>query len=183
MKIEEVGISGLLLVVSDIYRDSRGFLYERYNEETSKKLKTSFVQQNISVSQKSVLRGMHWQYSPHAQGKLVTCLSGAIYDVAVDLRVKSSTFGSYFAIRLDGKQGTSLWIPSGFAHGFQSLEEESVVTYSVDHGFAPNFAKEFNPFDPKVGISWPLSDAILSTKDMESSNLEELDQMVLFKNI
>jgi dTDP-4-dehydrorhamnose 3,5-epimerase len=78
MKIEEVGLSGLLLVVSDIYRDSRGFLYERYNEETSKKLKTTFVQQNISVSQKKVLRGMHWQYSPHEQGKLVTCLSGAI---------------------------------------------------------------------------------------------------------
>jgi dTDP-4-dehydrorhamnose 3,5-epimerase len=83
-------------------------------------------------------------------------------------------------MNLDGKQGTSLWIPRGFAHGFQSLEEESVVTYSVDHGFTPNFAKEFNPFDPKIGICWPLSDAILSTKDFESSNLEELDQSVLF---
>ena len=181
MKVEEVGLEGLLLFHSEVYSDSRGFLYERYNRDVTKRLNTTFVQQNVSVSKAGVLRGMHWQFPPHAQGKLVTCLSGAIYDVAVDLRLKSATFGKHYATTLGGGSAKSLWIPKGFAHGFQSLEDNSVVTYSVDNDFAPSFSKEFNPFDPNVGIQWPAKNPILSAKDEQAVNLQNLEPSFLFE--
>jgi dTDP-4-dehydrorhamnose 3,5-epimerase len=162
------------------YPDERGFLYERYNKDLLQALRVSFTQQNVSVSKKSAIRGLHWQKSPHDQGKLVTCMYGEIYDVAVDIRKSSPTFGKHLAVQLSGRKGNSLWIPSGFAHGFQALTEEVVVTYSVTSDFAPNAASACHPLDPEIAIKWPLPNPILSLKDSTADLLKQLSTEELF---
>jgi len=180
MNVSTLDIQGLLYFEPPRFEDVRGFLYERYNPSTLNRLGVQFIQQNVSVSNQGVIRGMHWQYPPHAQGKLVTCLNGEIYDVAVDIRLKSSTFGKYIAVKLSGKQGNSLWIPKGFAHGFQALTRDVVVTYSVDAAFAPDYASELNPLDKELGIIWPITSPILSEKDRNAAPLILLDRSKLF---
>jgi len=180
MKVLTLDIQGLLYFEPNRFEDGRGFLYERYNPSILRKLGVQFIQQNVSVSNQGVIRGMHWQYPPHAQGKLVTCLNGEIYDVALDIRLKSPTFGKHTAVKLTGKQGNSLWIPKGFAHGFQALTSDVVVTYSVDAAFAPDYASEHNPLDEELGIKWPITSSILSEKDRNAAPLSSLDRSKLF---
>lgn len=173
-------IEGLLYFEPTRFEDARGFLYERYNFATLSTLGVQFIQQNVSVSKQGVLRGMHWQYTPYAQGKLVTCLHGEIFDVAADIRLNSPTFGKHVAIRLSGAQGNSLWIPKGFAHGFQVLTDKAVVTYSVDAVFAPDHASEFNSLDKELNIQWPISYPILSEKDRDAAPFASMDPAKLF---
>jgi len=180
MDISTLDIQGLQYFEPTHFKDVRGFLYERYNPSTLSKLGVQFIQQNVSVSNQGVIRGMHWQYPPHAQGKLVTCLYGEIYDVALDIRVKSPTFGKHTAVKLSGKRGNSLWIPRGFAHGFQALTSEVVVTYSVDAAFATDYASEINPLDKELGIKWPITSSILSEKDRNAAPLSLVDRSKLF---
>jgi len=180
VKQSALDIEGLLYFAPEKFVDERGFLYERYNSDLLLRLRFEFVQQNVSVSKKGVIRGMHWQYSSFAQGKFVTCLHGEIFDVAVDIRRTSPTFGRHISIKLSGSLGNSIWIPKGFAHGFQTLTESAVVTYSVDAPFAPNYASEFNPLDKEINIEWPFKDFILSVKDRDSRSLRELPNDLLF---
>ena len=180
MNASTFDIQGLLYFEPTRFEDGRGFLYERYNPSTLDKLGVRFIQQNVSVSNQGVIRGMHWQYQPHAQGKLVSCLNGEIYDVALDIRLKSPTFGKHMAVKLGGKQGNSLWIPKGFAHGFQALTSDVVVTYSVDAAFAPDYASELNSLDEDLGIQWPIMPSILSEKDRYAVPLGLFDRSKLF---
>jgi len=180
MNVSTLDIQGLLYFEPTRFGDGRGFLYERYNPSTLSKLGVQFIQQNVSVSNQGVIRGMHWQHPPQAQGKFVTCLNGEIYDVALDIRIKSSTFGKHTAVKLSGKQGNSLWIPKGFAHGFQALTRDVVVTYSVDVAFARDCTSELNPLDEELGIIWPISSSILSEKDKNAPPLSLLDRSKLF---
>jgi len=180
VKKTTLDIEGLLYFEPARFEDARGFLYERYNSATLSTLGVQFIQQNVSVSKQGVLRGMHWQYPPYAQGKLVTCLHGEIFDVAVDIRLNSPTFGKHAAVRLSGAQGNSLWIPKGFAHGFQVLTNEAVVTYSVDAVFAPHHSSEFNPLDKDLNIKWPIVSPILSEKDRDATPFASQDPSKLF---
>jgi dTDP-4-dehydrorhamnose 3,5-epimerase len=180
MKSLTLDLEGLLYFEPTRYEDNRGFLYERYNSSTLETLDVKFVQQNVSVSKQGIIRGMHWQYPPYAQGKLVTCLYGEIFDVAVDIRLNSSTFGKHVGVNLSGSRGDSLWIPKGFAHGFQALTQEVVVTYSVDGIFAPDHAGEFNPLDENLKIMWPLSSPTLSEKDRDAKPLASVESTKLF---
>lgn len=180
MRASTLDVEGLLYFEPTRFEDSRGFLYERYNSSTLEALSIKFVQQNVSVSKQGVIRGMHWQYPPYAQGKLVTCLHGEIFDVAVDIRSSSPTFGKYVGTKLSGSRGDSLWIPRGFAHGFQALTDEAVVTYSVDVMFVPAHASGFNPLDENLQIQWPLSFPTLSVKDRDAKPLTAINSSKLF---
>lgn len=167
MKVENVFIEGLKVVSLDVYRDSRGFFVERFNKKTfeNHNLPTEFIQDNFSRSLPGVIRGLHYQNNP-SQAKLVGCVRGRIWDVAVDIRKDSPTFGQYFAMELSGDNGKLLYIPAGFAHGFSVLgEEEADVHYKVDGVY--NKAGEggiiYN--DPDLAIVWGVANPIVSDKD------------------
>ena len=127
-------ISGLILIESFTHSDERGFFMETYRADEFEKtgIKEEFVQDNHSLSVKNVIRGLHFQVKPHAQSKLVRCLRGEIYDVAVDLRRKSKTFGKWLGVNLSASNKRMFYIPAGFAHGFSTLSDEAEVTYKVD---------------------------------------------------
>ena len=159
----------VLLIAPHVHHDSRGFFLERWNERTFASLGLpAFVQDNHSRSQRGVLRGLHFQAPPHGQGKLVSVVRGRIFDVAVDLRVGSPTYGRWAGVTLDGDQPAWLWLPAGFAHGFLILSDEADVLYKVDAGYAPESEGGLAWDDPEVGIDWPREPGvapILSAKD------------------
>jgi len=156
------------------FDDQRGYFYEKYNRNFLISKNTNFIQENISMSFKGTIRGLHWQLNPYAQDKLVTCLVGEIFDVAVDLRRDSKTFGQYCSQLLVGGDGYSLWVPKGFAHGFQALSETSIISYSVTNDFSLENSRTINPRCPTVGIDWPIKDTILSKSDSEAKRLQDL---------
>jgi dTDP-4-dehydrorhamnose 3,5-epimerase len=167
MKVTETKISGVVVLEPTVFSDARGFFLEIYNERTFAELgiKEHFVQDNQSHSKKGVLRGLHYQH-PHAQGKLVRVLQGEIFDVAVDLRPGSATFGKWVGERLSSANKKMIWIPKGCAHGFYILSETADVSYKVSDFWAPQFEKTLVWNDPQVGIAWPLEgEPILSEKD------------------
>ena len=154
--------------------DQRGYFYEKYNLDFLASKNITFIQENISMSLKGTIRGLHWQSNPYAQDKLVTCLVGEIFDVAVDMRRDSKTFGQYCSQLLVGGDGYSLWVPKGFAHGFQALSEKSIISYSVTNDFSIENSRTINPHCPTVGIDWPIKDSILSKSDSEAKTLQDL---------
>lgn len=160
--------------------DERGYFYEKYNHQFLSDKNVSFVQENISKSRKGTIRGLHWQTEPNAQDKLVTCITGEIYDVAVDLRKSSKTFGQYCGVVLNEYENTSLWIPKGFAHGFQALTEECIISYSVSGDFSKEASKTINPLCPTINIVWPITDTILSDTDSNALNLSEQSNQEIF---
>jgi dTDP-4-dehydrorhamnose 3,5-epimerase len=146
--------------------DERGFFTETYNEEEYLDIEIPrFVQDNLSKSSKGVIRGLHWQESPHGQGKLVTCVKGSILDVVVDVRKESSTFGDWVAVELKENDSQSLWVPEGFAHGFQSLEENTLVHYKVTSYWNKESERSLRWNDSKIGIEWRNMPSIVSEKD------------------
>jgi dTDP-4-dehydrorhamnose 3,5-epimerase len=168
MKVSDVSISGLKLIELKIFNDNRGFFVERYNEKafTDAGLPTRFVQDNHSRSSARVLRGLHYQTAPAAQSKLVSVLKGRIWDVAVDIRQDSPTYGKHYALELSDSNGLSLWIPAGFAHGFCVLGDEPAdVLYKVDEFYSPNCDRGIRWDDPALNIPWPIHDPIVSEKD------------------
>ena len=167
MKELPVPLAGLRLFELKVHRDERGFFVERYREDkwAQAGLREKFVQDNHSRSAPRVLRGMHFQTEP-AQAKLVSCLRGRIYDVAVDLRRGSKTFGRWFGAELSDDNGQALWVPFGFAHGFCVLGDEPAdVIYKVNGAYNPRSEAGFRWNDPEVGIQWPIKDPLLSPKD------------------
>ena len=167
-------IPGLALLEGNIYLDDRGYFFEKYNRKFLSENNISFIQENISKSSKGTVRGLHWQSDPKAQDKLVTCLVGEIFDVAVDIRRDSKTFGQYHGQILRGGENNSLWVPMGFAHGFQALSDECIISYSVSNDFSSECSKTINPNCPTIGIEWPLEDKILSENDAKAKVLSEL---------
>jgi dTDP-4-dehydrorhamnose 3,5-epimerase len=167
MKVTPTPLEGVKLVELKVWGDARGFFVERFNENTYREngLPTRFAQDNHSRSAPGVLRGLHYQFGP-AQGKLVGVARGKIWDVAVDIRADSPTFGQHFACELSDTNGVLLWIPAGFAHGFCVLGEEPAdVIYKVDQPYNPKNEGGIMWNDPKLGIPWPIKDPTISARD------------------
>jgi dTDP-4-dehydrorhamnose 3,5-epimerase len=175
IKVEETEIPDIKIIKGSRFFDERGFFTETYREIEYLEIGIPrFVQDNMSESSKGVIRGLHWQASPHGQGKLITCLSGSILDVAVDVRKKSNTYGQYVAIKLDSEEQIALWVPEGFAHGFQALEAKTRVLYKVTSYWNQSAEASLNPLDPNLGIPWPIQNMILSQKDKTAPSIINL---------
>lgn len=163
----------LQIISRNRFCDQRGYFSELYNEKTFEKYGLpSFLQDNYSLSGKGVIRGLHWQQEPYAQGKLVSCLRGAIFDVVVDMRLGSSTRFQSYGIEITEESDFSFWIPKGFAHGFQALSENTLVVYKVDSFWNKESERAVNPLDPALGIRWPIPPGEISEKDLKSPNLD-----------
>ncbi|MDX9972530.1 MAG: dTDP-4-dehydrorhamnose 3,5-epimerase [FCB group bacterium] len=167
VEIEETEIEGVLLIKTPIYGDHRGYFQECYARDSwaDKGFRETFVQDNLSKSCKGTLRGMHYQLSSHGQGKLVRALEGSIYDVVIDLRRGSPTFGNWFGCELSAENGHALWVPIGFAHGFIALQDDTLVLYKVTTPWAPQAERSLNYKDPRVNIQWPIEPTAVSPKD------------------
>jgi len=174
LKVTETSLSGVLLIEPPVYRDERGFFFEAYHRERFHELTgEEFVQDNHSRSWRNVVRGLHYQ-EPNGQGKLVRCVRGAVWDVAVDVREGSPTFGQWYSAELSDENQRMLWIPRGFAHGFCALTDADLV-YKCTAYYAPKSERTILWNDPEIGIAWPINiaDAIVSTKDLAGSTLRE----------
>ncbi len=170
MNIIQTGIEGLLIIEPKVFGDERGYFFESYSERdfTEAVGPVKFVQDNESKSRYGVLRGLHFQKEPYAQAKLVRVVSGAVLDVAVDLRKGSPTFGQHFSVELTGENHRQFFIPKGFAHGFCVLSEEVVFQYKCDEFYHPEAEGGIAWNDPDLAIDWrlPAADLILSPKDL-----------------
>lgn len=164
--VETTGLPGVIKIIPHIFHDARGFFLETFKSSDFARhgLPTEFVQDNYSFSKKGVLRGLHYQLPPSAQGKLVSCLHGEIYDVAVDLRRSSKTFGRWAGFHLDAAQPFSLYIPPGFAHGFQAVTDAAVM-YKVTAEYDPDRDRGILWSDPTLTVPWPCAEVIVSGKD------------------
>jgi len=163
------------------HEDSRGFFQERFSNLSALGIRDcEIVQENLSSSHKGVIRGWHWQLPPTAQGKLVTCLTGAILDACLDLRLKSPTFGEVFTYDLDSRDFKSLWIPVGFAHAFQALTDETLVLYSTSSGYNPQLSRSIHPLDESLPIKWPILSTKLSEKDASAPLFKEVPDSDFF---
>tara|TARA_B100001939_G_scaffold298505_1_gene273550 strand:+ start:1877 stop:2395 length:519 start_codon:yes stop_codon:yes gene_type:complete len=170
MRIKKTKFQGLVVLNGTKHQDQRGYLRELVIEKLIKK---KFKFQITSLSKKNVLRGLHFQIKK-PQGKLISVIKGEIFDVAVDLRKSSKTFGKHFAIRLSEKNCTSIFIPPGFAHGFQSLKKENIVCYSCTEYRSPNNERSLKYDDPKLNIKWPSKKPFISLKDKNAENFDSL---------
>ena len=178
MRATALALPGVLLIEHQVFEDGRGAFYESWNERAfaAAGVEARFVQENVSRSRAYVLRGLHYQI-PHSQGKLVRVLSGEIFDVVVDLRRSSRSFGRSLSLRLDAG-ARSLWVPTGFAHGFLSLADETRVQYKVTDFWARAAERTLQWNDAALGIDWPLPagvEPLLSAKDREGQPLERAE--------
>lgn len=184
MKITETHLKGVVIVEPKIFGDHRGWFMETYNESNflDTGINVKFVQDNQSFSAaKGTLRGLHYQLDPKAQTKLVRCTKGAIYDVAVDIRKGSSTFGKWFGLELTEENKKQLLIPKGFAHGFMTLTEDVEVQYKVDELYAPECDRGIIWNDPKIAIEWPMDvKPILSAKDEKAPLLKDAENNFIY---
>jgi dTDP-4-dehydrorhamnose 3,5-epimerase len=168
LNVIETSLPGVMIIEPKLFGDHRGWFMETYSEGRLQEagIVVKFVQDNQSFSAaKGTLRGLHYQLHPKAQTKLVRCTKGAIFDVAVDLRKGSQTYGKWFGIELSAENKRQLLIPKGFAHGFLTLTDDVEVQYKVDHLYAPECDRGIIWNDPTIGIEWPVVTPILSTKD------------------
>lgn len=172
-------ISDLFIIQPKVFEDERGYFFESYNNFSFKQhhITAEFVQDNQSLSQKNVLRGLHFQNPPYAQGKLVRVITGSALDVAVDIRKDSPTYGSYFSIVLDSSKKNMLWIPPGFAHGFLTLEDDTIFAYKCTNIYNKNSEDSILWNDPDIAIDWGISTPLLSEKDKEAKFFKNLKSL------
>jgi len=174
MKVIPTDIEGLLVIEPQVFGDDRGFFFESFNGRRFAEMtgvNAEFVQDNHSRSAKGVLRGLHYQIE-QAQGKLVRVASGAVFDVAVDLRKSSPTFGKWFGLELSAENKRQLWIPAGFGHGFLVTTDTAEFLYKTTDYYAPQFERAIMWNDPAIGIEWPLDgEPLLSAKDRKGAPL------------
>lgn len=178
MKVTATALPEVLLIEPQVFGDARGFFLESWNEERFNAAvgqPVHFVQDNHSRSARGVLRGLHYQRHPHAQGKLVRCVSGAVFDVAVDLRRASPAFGRWVGVELSAENQRQLWIPPGFGHGFLVLSETADFLYKTSGRYAPDCEGAVRWDDPALGIDWPLQglSPTLSGKDLAAPLLAD----------
>ena len=174
MKINKTFIEDLLIIEPQLFKDERGFFYESYNKNNLD-IDIVYVQDNESKSYKGVIRGLHFQAPPFDQTKLVRCVSGNILDVAVDLRTNSKTYGKSFSIELSSENNKQLFVPKGFAHGFQDLSETAIVNYKVDNFYNSKSEKGIIWNDKDLSIDWNLDvKPILSNKDLKLISVKDL---------
>lgn len=178
MKIEKTFIDGLLVITPDVFKDSRGFFYESFNNLKYKDigLNLDFVQDNISKSSKNTIRGLHYQIGEYAQGKLCSVIQGKVLDIAVDIRFGSDTFGKYFKIELDENDKKQIWVPPGFAHGFAVLEDETIFTYKCTANYNKESERTIIYNDPDLNIDWQIKQPIISEKDKLGKHLKDIEK-------
>ena len=184
MEFTKTNLEGVLVVEPRVFGDHRGWFMETYSEAEFSKhgLNLEFVQDNHSFSAaKGTLRGLHYQLNPKAQTKLERCTKGAIYDVAVDIRRGSPTYGAWFGIELSAENKKQLLIPKGFAHGFMTITEDVEVQYKVDELYAPECDGGILWSDPDIGIAWPLNiQPVLSAKDEKAPRLADVEHNFVY---
>lgn len=175
MKFIETALPGCLVIEPQVFGDARGFFYESYNEAKYREagIDRRFVQANVSRSARGVLRGLHYQW-PYPQGKLVGVLEGEVYDVAVDIRRGSPTFGQWAGVMLTAENHRHLWIPEGFAHGFCVLSEFATFSYQCTELYDAKVEGGVRWNDPAIGIDWPVSEPLLSDKDSKTPLLADV---------
>lgn len=185
MNVIETKIRDLLIFEPRVFGDDRGWFMESFNQQVFEKALSErgldipqFVQDNHSFSKKGVLRGLHYQLNPHAQGKLVRVVQGCAWDVAVDIRKDSATFGQWVGVELSGENNKQFWIPEGFAHGFIALEDNTQFLYKTTDYYSKECERSIVWNDPDIGIDWPVEDScelLLTDKDKLASKLLILD--------
>ncbi len=177
MTVVETGIKGLKHLIPKVFEDSRGYFLEAYNKNVFHELgiDDSFVQDNLSKSEKNVVRGLHFQNPPYAQGKLVSVICGAVLDVAVDIRKNSPTYGNYYAAELSEKNKHILWIPPGFAHGFRTLEDNTIFSYKCTGVYNKAAEDSILWNDPDLNINWGITDPKLSEKDLKAQRFSSFN--------
>lgn len=167
MKFTETRLSGLYIIESNVFRDTRGYFFEGFNRQsfTEKGVDIKVEQTNISQSQAGVVRGLHFQNPPYGQGKLIRVLKGAVLDVVVDIRKQSSTYGEHYAIELSEENCKALWVPPGFAHGFKTLADNTLFYYDCTEVYNKESEGSILWNDPTLDIDWDIDNPILSPKD------------------
>jgi dTDP-4-dehydrorhamnose 3,5-epimerase len=176
MKVTPLSIPDLLLIEPQVFGDDRGFFYESFNQnkfEEAIKRKINFVQDNHSKSVKGVLRGLHYQLTPKAQGKLVRVIQGEVFDVAVDIRRSSPTFGKWAGEIISSENKKQIWIPEGFAHGFLTLSDTAEFLYKTTDFYSPEHEQSILWDDETIGIDWPMKEVSMSSKDNASLSFKE----------
>lgn len=176
MKVVPTAIPEVMILEPKVFGDDRGFFFESYNQRAFREvtgLTVDFVQDNHSKSARNVLRGLHYQVD-HAQGKLVRVVQGAVFDVAVDIRRSSPTFGKYVGVELSAENKRQLWVSAGFAHGFLVLTETAEFLYKTTDFYYPEHERCIAWNDPEIGIAWPVGESpVLSAKDAKGASLRE----------
>jgi len=175
LKVTDTKIPDVKIIEPAVYEDERGFFFESFNQkkfEDAIGYKVNFVQDNHSKSQKGVLRGLHYQLPPHAQGKLVRVVQGEVFDVAVDIRKSSPTFGQWVGVNLSAQNKKQLWIPEGFAHGFLTLSEIAEFLYKTTNYYHPKSEASIHWASPSLSIEWPTSSGVVvSEKDQSAPKI------------
>ncbi|WP_171998133.1 dTDP-4-dehydrorhamnose 3,5-epimerase [Cronobacter sp. JZ38] len=178
MNVIQTEIPDVLILEPKVFGDARGFFFESFNQRTFEEAvgrKIEFVQDNHSKSAKGVLRGLHYQLAPYAQAKLVRCLHGAIYDVAIDIRRNSPTFGKWVGAELSAENKRQIWIPEGFAHGFIALENGTEILYKTNNFYSKESERAIRWDDEQIAIEWPAKAAIISEKDAVAPSFANAD--------
>ena len=175
MQIIPTELEGVVIVEPKVFADPRGYFLETFHAEryAAAGLPAAMVQDNLSCSARGVLRGLHYQY-PEPQGKLVYVLAGAIFDVAVDIRIGSPSFGRWTGVELSAENKRQLFVPAGFAHGFCATSEQALVAYKCTHLYRPQFDRGVAWNDPEIGIRWPTDAPLLSDKDARAPRLADI---------
>jgi len=176
--VEERELEGIIIFETEVFRDDRGYFMEFYNEKrfNHNVLENfSFKQDNISCSKKNVLRGLHFQAPPYEQGKLIQVLNGKVIDVVVDLRMNSKTFGKHMKIELSSDNCKQLWIPPGFAHGFLTLEDDTLFSYKCTNHYSKNHEMNLLWNDENLNIEWGIENPIISEKDKKATKFQDLN--------
>lgn len=185
MKVVHTPIPGAFILEPKVFKDHRGFFFESYNQQVFEQktgLKVNFIQDNHSKSSYGVLRGLHYQISPHSQSKLIRATEGVIQDVIVDIRKGSPTYGKHISVILSSENKRQLFIPKGFAHGFLVLSEYAALQYKCDYPYRPEADRSIAYMDPAIGIDWqiPQQDIILSEKDQNALLLKDAQNNFTF---
>jgi len=181
MKVLTCDIAGLLILEPQVFGDARGYFLETYNERRYREagLDATFVQDNLSFSRRGILRGLHFQ-NPNPQGKLLQVLQGEVFDVAVDVRLSSPTFGKWHGLVLSAENKRQFYIPPGFAHGFLVTSETALFHYKCTEMYSPKDEMAIRWDDPAIGIRWPLKDPLLSERDSKALRLNDAPEARLF---
>jgi dTDP-4-dehydrorhamnose 3,5-epimerase len=176
-QFKKLSIPEVILITPEVYEDDRGFFIETYKKSEFEKngINIDFVQDNYVKSEKGVLRGLHYQLNPKAQGKLVRVTKGKVLDVVVDIRKNSPTYGKYVAVELSASNKQMLWIPPGFAHGYLVLEDDTEFQYKVTSEYSPEHDRGIIWDDPSIRIKWPIDNPILSDKDSKLPLLKDAE--------
>ena len=185
LEVKNTSIEGLILIRPNRFEDDRGYFSETFSNRDFACVvgeQIDFVQDNESLSSKGVIRGLHFQVPPHAMGKLVRVVSGSIFDIAVDLRAGSPTYGKHEKVLLNAEEGWQFWIPEGFAHGFVTLEDETKVSYKCTEFYAPNSEQSLKWNDEDLAIDWGVKNPQISTKDIGAEDFSDFESPFVEKH-